>query len=247
MLLMTNITWLGSIGMKPLVGLFVLTLAACANVDEAPSGMSHPADPTAAAAKMPHHDGMAHDQMHQSMMDMDKHDMSAMPHDQMDHGSMEHGSMDKGSMDQSMMGDGHDHAHGMAPDQMASRPDGMEHDHAATAEVDRVVEVTAMDIAFEPKSVSVRPGETIRFVVTNQGAADHEFVIGDASAQLAHAEQMAAMGSGMDHSHMNAMLLKPGETKELVWTFEAGQDLQFACHVAGHYEAGMWGVIEIAR
>jgi uncharacterized cupredoxin-like copper-binding protein len=267
--LMTKMTWLGSTGMKLIVGLFVLTLAACTNADGPPSGMEH-------------------DQMHHSMTDMDQHGMITMQHDQMhsdemdhgsmDHGAMEHGAMDHGAMDHGSMDHGAmehgamdhgamdhgamDHGamdqgtmkHGAmdqtAMDQMAGRHDGMDQNHGTAgmaSDVDRVVNVTAIDIAFEPNSISVRPGETVRFVVTNDGAVDHEFVIGDASAQVAHAEQMAAMGTGMDHSHMNAMSLKPGETKELVWTFETGQDLQFACHVAGHYTAGMKGRIEIAR
>ena len=108
-----------------------------------------------------------------------------------------------------------------------------------------MIEVTAVDVDFEPKSIIVKAGETIRFVVTNQGSIDHEFVVGDGAAQIAHAEEMAAMGGAMDHSHTDAIILKPGETREVVHTFWAGQNLQFACHIPGHYEAGMWGTIKI--
>lgn len=125
-----------------------------------------------------------------------------------------------------------------------------EHDHgdqiaAAATGIDRIIEVTAIDIDFDPGTIAVQAGETIRFVITNEGAIDHEFVVGDRAAQLAHAEQMAAMGREMDHAHTSAVRVAPGETAELVWTFEAGPELQFACHVPGHYRAGMWGNIEI--
>lgn len=161
-------------------------------------------------------------------------------------GKMPHGDMNQPMESRSMEGmDGHDMS---SMDRGAPAMDGdHEHDHEARVDIDRVVELAAIDTDFEPKSIRVRAGETIRFVVTNDGAVDHEFVIGDGAAQAAHAEQMAAAGTTMGHGHVmaNAMSLKPGETKEIVWTFEAGQDLEFACHIPGHYEAGMWGKIEI--
>ena len=50
----------------------------------------------------------------------------------------------------------------------------------------------------------------------------------------------------MDDMHKMALALtdnvNPGETKTLDFTFQqsaAGQEMEFACHVAGHYEAGM--------
>ena len=49
----------------------------------------------------------------------------------------------------------------------------------------------------------------------------------------------------MVHDDPNSILLEPGETKELIWTFDKAQSLQFACNVPDHYEAGMQGRIEI--
>jgi uncharacterized cupredoxin-like copper-binding protein len=49
---------------------------------------------------------------------------------------------------------------------------------------------------------------------------------------------MTAMG-GMAHDEPEGIAVKPGETKELTYTFvEAGPTLA-GCHVAGHYGAGM--------
>lgn len=84
-------------------------------------------------------------------------------------------------------------------------------------------------------------GETIRFVITNRGQAEHEFSIGDAASQRAHAAMMNAT-PGMRHvDDPAAVTLAPGETGELVWKFSRrvqGQ-IEFACQVPGHYEAGM--------
>ena len=49
-------------------------------------------------------------------------------------------------------------------------------------------------------------------------------------------------GAAMGHDDPNSVLLNPGETKELVWRFSGrDQQLEFACNVPGHYQAGMVG------
>lgn len=49
----------------------------------------------------------------------------------------------------------------------------------------------------------------------------------------------------MGHADGNAVLVKPGETKELIWTFSDAQNLEFACNLPGHYQAGMKGEIKV--
>src|SRR3546814_12161315 len=44
--------------------------------------------------------------------------------------------------------------------------------------VTRTVQVKLGDMFYEPKSIRVKPGETIRFVLTNHGELLHEFNIG---------------------------------------------------------------------
>ena len=139
---------------------------------------------------------------------------------------------------------------------------GHGHDMAAggrpglAADVDRTVRIDATDIAFDRQTIEVRAGETIRFVVTNSGRLVHDFTLGDAATQRAHREEMAEMkapGAGHDHpgdhhGHVeaNAIVLNPGDAKELIWTFAQATDFEFACNLPGHYEAGMMGHIEIA-
>jgi uncharacterized cupredoxin-like copper-binding protein len=117
--------------------------------------------------------------------------------------------------------------------------------------VDRVVPVTMGDADFEPASLRVTIGETIRFVVTNKSEIDHDFTIGDAKTQVAHRKEMAealAHGGEMDHSDdPNAVFVKAGETKELLWKFTRVGRLEVDCNVPGHYEAGMTGILEVRR
>jgi uncharacterized cupredoxin-like copper-binding protein len=50
---------------------------------------------------------------------------------------------------------------------------------------------------------------------------------------------------GMEHNDPNSVLIEPGTTKELVWTFSKSSDLEFACNVPGHYQSGMVGQFEV--
>jgi uncharacterized cupredoxin-like copper-binding protein len=106
------------------------------------------------------------------------------------------------------------------------------------------IEVKLTDtLKMEPASMSVPAGVPVTFVVTNTGAIDHEFYLGDEAAQAEHDEEMA-MG-GMTHDEPEGIGLKPGETKELTYTFaEAGTTLA-GCHVPGHYVAGMKAQITV--
>jgi uncharacterized cupredoxin-like copper-binding protein len=38
----------------------------------------------------------------------------------------------------------------------------------------------------------------------------------------------------------------PGKTGEIVWTFNRAGQFDFACLIAGHYQAGMIGKITVA-
>ena len=54
------------------------------------------------------------------------------------------------------------------------------------------------------------------------------------------------LGHGM-HNEPNSVLLEPGETAEIVWTFSTHALLEFACNVPGHYESGMVGKIKLTH
>ena len=54
------------------------------------------------------------------------------------------------------------------------------------------------------------------------------------------------MGHGM-HEEPNSVLLEPGKSGEVVWTFPDHATLEFACNVPGHYDSGMVGDIKLSH
>ena len=77
------------------------------------------------------------------------------------------------------------------------------------AKASKTVNITIGDNFYEPASVSVKPGETIRFVVHNTGELLHEFNIGTPAMHAEHQKEMAAMvdmgmltSTGMNHDMM---------------------------------------------
>ena len=107
---------------------------------------------------------------------------------------------------------------------------------------DRTVAITAIDSSFKPDNLTVRKGETIRFVVTNRGALSHEFVIGDAAFEARHRQEMIQMPD-MKMDEANELSLQPGQTKTLTWRFTRAGELQFACDLPRH--AGMVGHLHV--
>lgn len=103
------------------------------------------------------------------------------------------------------------------------------------------------DMRIELSATDVRVGETVRFEVTNEGAARHEFYIGDAEAQMHHAEEMAEMGSDMMHDEEGGVIVEPGETKTLEYTFGQAGEMLAGCHEPGHYEAGMSAAMQVGE
>jgi uncharacterized cupredoxin-like copper-binding protein len=107
----------------------------------------------------------------------------------------------------------------------------------------RTVNITIHFSHFDASSITVDPGETVRFVIHNEDPIAHEFIVGDRYVQLIH-----EIGTEPSHG------AKPGEvsvlaetTAETTYTFPTtpGQYLQFACHLPGHYAYGMHGSIVI--
>ena len=116
--------------------------------------------------------------------------------------------------------------------------------------VDRVIDIIAVDIAFSPASISVKRDETIKFRVTNQGSVLHELVLGSKEEQIAHNAEMHNMSQTEMAEHMQfnstGISVQPGQSQEIVWTFSTDLNgVEFACHIPGHYEAGMLGLIKI--
>lgn len=142
-------------------------------------------------------------------------------------------------------------------------PPAIDQPAASTARI-RTVYIELFDYTFDPASIQVKAGETVRFRLTNTGQLLHEFYLGSAAMQARHRQDMTAMAEhgtltaggidaplmkrhGMNHDDPNAVLVPPNETRELVWTFGTAMDLGFACNIPGHSESGMVGIIEFVR
>jgi uncharacterized cupredoxin-like copper-binding protein len=97
---------------------------------------------------------------------------------------------------------------------------------------------------FHPDRIRVRLGETIRFVVRNEGKMRHEMVIGTDAVLKEHAELMRRFPD-MEHDEPWMVHVDPGGTGEIVWRFNRAGEFGYACLIPGHYEAGMVGRIEV--
>ena len=129
------------------------------------------------------------------------------------------------------------------------------------AEIDKIIEVKMYDNYFLPKSINIKRGETVKFVVHNYGDLVHEFNIATKKMHLEHQKEMMKMiehgillgdridkvkmkkvakkDHSMSHTHSNSILLEPNKSGEIIWKFSTDVALEAACNVPGHYEAGM--------
>ena len=136
-----------------------------------------------------------------------------------------------------------------------------------SSEVDRVININMYDNYFEPNVISVKKGETIKFLVKNFGSLVHEFNIATKKMHLKHQSEMlkmmeneillgdkidfkkmkeiAKIDHSMAHSHSNSILLEPGKSGEIIWKFNTEIILEAACNVPGHYESDMLAKINI--
>ena len=110
----------------------------------------------------------------------------------------------------------------------------------------RTIEISMTDnMRFSPERIEVKEGETVKFVVKNAGKIMHEMVIGTKKELDEHAALMAKFPT-MEHEEPYMTHVGPGKTGELVWTFNRPGEFDFACLIAGHYQAGMVGKIKVS-
>lgn len=102
------------------------------------------------------------------------------------------------------------------------------------------------DMRFSPNHFSVKQGETVRLRVVNQGQIMHEVVLGTQTTLDEHAQMMLKF-PGMEHAEPYMAHVAPGATEDLVWNFNRAGTFDFACLIAGHYQAGMTGTFTVTE
>lgn len=111
--------------------------------------------------------------------------------------------------------------------------------------VTKTIKVDMTDVMrFTPSDVTVKRGETVKFVVHNDGKVLHEMVLGTKEAIAQHAELMKKFPE-MEHADANMAHVKPGKSGEIVWQFTEAGEFKFACLQPGHFEAGMVGKVVV--
>jgi uncharacterized cupredoxin-like copper-binding protein len=112
----------------------------------------------------------------------------------------------------------------------------------------RVVLVTMKEgdgkMMFIPDRLEVKRGEQVRFILTNVGELEHEFVLDSTEGNLKHAEEMKK-NPDMEHDDPNARRVKPKKKDEFVWRFTKAGQFEYGCLIPGHREAGMTGIINV--
>ena len=113
--------------------------------------------------------------------------------------------------------------------------------------VARTIQIDMSDaMRFSPASITVKQGETVRFVVRNVGKVLHEMVIGTMTELKAHGELMKKHPN-MEHDEPYMSHVDPGKRAEMVWQFTKAGEFYFACLLPGHLDAGMIGKITVTQ
>ncbi len=95
---------------------------------------------------------------------------------------------------------------------------------------------------YEPARIEVRQGEQIRFLISNDGIYNHEFMLATVAENRKHGALMKKYPD-MEHADPNAVTVAPYVAMELLWKFTRKGEFEYACLIDGHYEAGMHGRI----
>lgn len=79
---------------------------------------------------------------------------------------------------------------------------------------------------FEPKTLTVAPGEKVTFYIKNEGSGDHEFE--------------------SDEAGIDEVVIPKGRTRKVTWTAPASGTYPIYCDITGHRQAGMELEVRIA-
>lgn len=111
--------------------------------------------------------------------------------------------------------------------------------------VQRTIRIRMSDtMRFTPERIEIRQGETVRLVLKNEGRLLHEFVLGTKKQLDEHAALMLKFPD-MEHQAPYMAHVPAGQSGQIVWRFNRAGEFDFACLIAGHYQAGMVGKLRV--
>jgi uncharacterized cupredoxin-like copper-binding protein len=94
---------------------------------------------------------------------------------------------------------------------------------------------------FSMKTLQVRAGTTVRFVVHNDDPINHEFIVGDAAVHRRH-----ELGTEAAHPPVpGEVSLPPLDDGATFFRFDRPGRYLFACHLPGHFAYGMKGWVVV--
>lgn len=119
---------------------------------------------------------------------------------------------------------------------------------AASAGDPRVVTIELLDFRLEPGVIDVLLGETVRIIAVNRSDLQHELFIGSSVEQdrhhALHAAALPEMQDKLDDGATGIYVSGRG-TAQFTYRFDDEGEVLMGCHLVGHFEAGMVGVIRV--
>jgi len=94
---------------------------------------------------------------------------------------------------------------------------------------------------FEQEEIRVREGTHVEFVLDNGDPIGHELIVGDEEVHARHES-----GTHASHPEVDGEVsVGPNDVAETGYLFDEAGEVEFACHLPGHYDYGMHGTITV--
>jgi uncharacterized cupredoxin-like copper-binding protein len=106
---------------------------------------------------------------------------------------------------------------------------------------DVTVELHVEHSLFEPTEIRVVEGTRLRFILDNDDPINHELIVGGPEVHARHARGTEARHPSVP----GEVSVGPNEMGVTTLRFDEPGTFEFACHLPGHYEYGMHGVVEV--
>jgi uncharacterized cupredoxin-like copper-binding protein len=94
---------------------------------------------------------------------------------------------------------------------------------------------------FTPSRLRVHEGTTVRFILRNHDPIRHELIVGPADVHARHANGTEAVHP----PRPGEVTVEPNASASTTYEFDEAGAVIFACHLPGHNEYGMNGLVEV--